>query len=257
MVHEFEVEIAGISLLESTNKNCIDLGTDVARDLLARKNVKPEEIAVLICVTLSAVYLMPSSSFLIHKNLGLSQECFQYDCYQGGDGFLGGIQLASSLLKGFDTDRRALIVFGDDELCVNEDEIKSVAVAMLLECSSREKIVIQNAVYSEECAKYVQEERKAKRTISDQYVETAKKNLNKQLQTMREYIIENQICVESQITYGQVEDNSPLFLQDSAVWLPYILLKKRMSGNILLGAVGSGMTVNIGIGQFATVEDFT
>lgn len=83
-----------------------------ARELLAKKNVDPKEIGVLVFVTQTADYGIPSTACLLQDRLGISKDCLAFDVNLGCSGFTCGINIAASLMKMANTDK-ALLLAGD------------------------------------------------------------------------------------------------------------------------------------------------
>ena len=71
-----------------------------------------ERIRMLILVTQEADFLFPSTAFVVHKELGLSQYCMVYDINLGTDGFLSALEQAAGLLIPY-KDEEALVVAAD------------------------------------------------------------------------------------------------------------------------------------------------
>lgn len=76
-----------------------DLCLQASRDLLERIEWRPDTIDALVLVTQSPDYLLPSSSCLVHKALGLSDRCATFDVGLGCSGYPYGLWLASMMLN--------------------------------------------------------------------------------------------------------------------------------------------------------------
>jgi 3-oxoacyl-[acyl-carrier-protein] synthase-3 len=76
-----------------------DLCFEAATHLLKRLDWAPESITALIFVTQTPDYLMPSTSCVVHKWLGLSDACAAFDMGLGCSGYPYGLYLAASMLK--------------------------------------------------------------------------------------------------------------------------------------------------------------
>ena len=71
-----------------------------------------DSITGLILVTQSPDYFLPSSSCLVHKWLGLSDECAAFDVGLGCSGYPYGLYLAASMLKS-GGQQRILVLHGE------------------------------------------------------------------------------------------------------------------------------------------------
>jgi len=76
-----------------------DLCFEAAERLLERLGWTRESITGLILVTQSPDYFLPSSSCMVHKWLGLRDECAAFDVGLGCSGYPYGLYLAASMLK--------------------------------------------------------------------------------------------------------------------------------------------------------------
>lgn len=83
-----------------------------AERLLAEKKIDREEIGILVFVTQSADYSIPSTACLLQARLGLKKDCIAFDVNLGCSGFTYGINIAAALLNQSDT-RYALLLCGD------------------------------------------------------------------------------------------------------------------------------------------------
>jgi len=76
-----------------------DLCSEAADALLARLGWARDSITGLIMVTQSPDYFLPSSSCMVHRWLGLRDECAAFDVGLGCSGYPYGLYLAASMLK--------------------------------------------------------------------------------------------------------------------------------------------------------------
>ena len=86
--------------------------TDVARRAIQRAGIKPSQVGILINTSVSKDYLEPSMASLVHGDLGLSQECRNFDLANACLGFLNGIEVAGRMLESGVADY-ALLVDGE------------------------------------------------------------------------------------------------------------------------------------------------
>ena len=89
-----------------------DLGYTAARAILEEKNIEPESIGVLLYVTQTPDYKVPATAMLLHKRLGLSQDCAAMDINLGCSGFVFGMHTLCSMLQSLNC-QRGLLVVGD------------------------------------------------------------------------------------------------------------------------------------------------
>ena len=89
-----------------------DLCFEAAVALLDRLGWARESITGLILVTQSPDYVLPSSSCMVHKWLGLSDHCAAFDMGQGCSGYPYGLYIASTMLKA-GGHQRILMLNGD------------------------------------------------------------------------------------------------------------------------------------------------
>jgi 3-oxoacyl-[acyl-carrier-protein] synthase-3 len=89
-----------------------DLGFEAAADLLQKTGINKEEIGQLIFVTQKPDYRVPSSAFVLHKRLGLNQDCSCFDLNLACSGYIYALHTGMSMLG--NTDKKyALVLTGD------------------------------------------------------------------------------------------------------------------------------------------------
>lgn len=95
-----------VSMAGVRHRHVVDHGTtatdlcfDAAARLLDALGWAPDSITALILVTQSPDYFLPSSSCMVHKWLGLSDECATFDVGLGCSGYPYGLYIAASLLR--------------------------------------------------------------------------------------------------------------------------------------------------------------
>lgn len=76
-----------------------DLCFEAANSLLERINWARDSITGLILVTQTPDYFLPSSSCMLHKWLGLSDQCAAFDVGLGCSGYPYGLYLATTMLR--------------------------------------------------------------------------------------------------------------------------------------------------------------
>jgi 3-oxoacyl-[acyl-carrier-protein] synthase-3 len=94
---------------EHTGQFCLQ----AARRLLDEMKVRREEIRVLILVTQTSSFIIPSTSFWIHRELGLGEDCIVFDMNLGCSGFVDGLNTMASILAGMEEGAKGLLLNGD------------------------------------------------------------------------------------------------------------------------------------------------
>lgn len=80
------------------NQTAVDLAV-LAAEKLFNAGTDRSKIDVLILVTQSPDYLLPTSACLIQNRLGLSRRCLAFDVNQGCSGFVYGLAIGGSLIE--------------------------------------------------------------------------------------------------------------------------------------------------------------
>jgi 3-oxoacyl-[acyl-carrier-protein] synthase III len=94
------VEKTGISTrsIASSDQTAVDLAFEAAIKLLKGVSSK-EDIDLIILVTQSPDYVLPTSACILQNQLGLSKKCMAFDINLGCSGFVYAISVASSLIE--------------------------------------------------------------------------------------------------------------------------------------------------------------
>lgn len=79
---------------------------------MAKADVDPDQIDLLINTSVSRDYVEPSVACFVHRNLALSAHCMTFDVANACVGFLNGIQIAASMIDHGHVDY-ALVVDGE------------------------------------------------------------------------------------------------------------------------------------------------
>lgn len=108
------VGMAGVSARRLADESTCssDLCTAATRQLLESLGWEPESIDVLIMVTQTPDYLLPSTACVIHGELGLSEQCAAFDVGLGCSGYPYGLWLASMMLQNGHF-KRVLLLHGE------------------------------------------------------------------------------------------------------------------------------------------------
>ena len=96
-----------------TDKNVMtsDLCFYAAEDLIKNLNVNKEEIDALLFISYTPDYLMPATSYTLHKRLGLSSDCIVMDIPQACSGYVIGLYQSSMLINS--GCKKVLLLVGD------------------------------------------------------------------------------------------------------------------------------------------------
>ncbi len=89
-----------------------DLCHVAANSLLEKLNWKPEEVQLLVYVSQTGDYILPSTAVTLQERLGLSTECIAFDVPLGCSGYVYGLSIASGLMKSFGL-KKGLLLAGD------------------------------------------------------------------------------------------------------------------------------------------------
>jgi 3-oxoacyl-[acyl-carrier-protein] synthase-3 len=95
-------------------QTCSDLCFVAAERLLAHKSYAPDTIDALIFVTQTPDYVEPATAHILHKRLGLRQDCIAFDINFGCSGHTFGLHVAASML-GHGNMKRILLLTGDGD----------------------------------------------------------------------------------------------------------------------------------------------
>lgn len=108
------VQATGIEgrYLSDGRQTASDLSFAAAEALMKKKGLTGEDFDAVIMITQSADYKIPSTSFVLHKRLGIKKDCLVFDINLGCSGYINGIYLLAGLIES-GTINRALLLVGD------------------------------------------------------------------------------------------------------------------------------------------------
>lgn len=89
-----------------------DLGFEAAQNLLNQFGIDKSEIGILVFVSQKPDYRSPSTAFILHSRLGLSENCTSFDINLACSGYIYGLQTVLSLLENSDA-KKALLITAD------------------------------------------------------------------------------------------------------------------------------------------------
>ena len=84
--------------IAAEGETAVDLAIEAGKKLLQEDSVNGDEIDLLILVTQSPDYVLPTSACIIQDKLGLSKKCMAFDINLGCSGFVYALSVAGSLI---------------------------------------------------------------------------------------------------------------------------------------------------------------
>lgn len=94
------------------DQSSISLSIELAKNIFKKDKIDPREIDALIFITQSTDFVLPGGSFLIHKELSLSDDCICFDYNVGCSAYPIGL-FQSSLLFNNKNIKKILLIVGD------------------------------------------------------------------------------------------------------------------------------------------------
>lgn len=88
-----------------------DLCFEAAENLFRDTGIKRDDIDALLFVSYTPDYLMPATAYVLHKRLGLSENCVVMDVPQACSGYVVGLYQSAMLLNG--GCKKVLLLVGD------------------------------------------------------------------------------------------------------------------------------------------------
>ena len=112
-----QIKLTGIERrhISPPGQRVSDLCYVAAKKLIEKLQWSVEDIKILVLLTQTPNYVCPSTSFLLHKMLGLSKDCIVFDVNFGCSAFNMGLQIVSSMLQQFPGNAKGLCLEGDLE----------------------------------------------------------------------------------------------------------------------------------------------
>ncbi len=99
--------------INDEHQTTADLCFAAAEKVLEKTGWDREEIQVMVLVTQGPSVYIPSTSFILHKQLGLSKDCMVYDVNLGCSGFVAGLQIVAAMLQTSGLGAKGLLLAGD------------------------------------------------------------------------------------------------------------------------------------------------
>lgn len=91
-----------------------DLSFSAAKALMEKKGLTGEDFDAVILITQTGDYKIPSTAYVLHKRLGIKQDCLVFDINLGCSGFVNGIYILAGLIES-GTINRGLLLVGDSD----------------------------------------------------------------------------------------------------------------------------------------------
>jgi 3-oxoacyl-[acyl-carrier-protein] synthase III len=85
--------------ISAEGETAVDLAVDAGTKLLHNDSVNPEDINLLILVTQSPDYVLPTSACILQDRLGLTKNCMAFDINLGCSGFVYALSVAGALIE--------------------------------------------------------------------------------------------------------------------------------------------------------------
>lgn len=123
---KFLIKTTGIEEKRHAEKGITttDLGEKAVKQLLEKLNWDKDEIDLLVLVTQSRDYYLPSSAIILQDRLGLPKSCMAFDVGLGCSGYIYGLSIVSQFLQNGQL-KKAILVAGDVSTCSTNYEDKS------------------------------------------------------------------------------------------------------------------------------------
>lgn len=122
----FLVKTTGIEEKRHAEKGITttDLGEKAVNHLIEKLNWDRKEIDLLVLVTQSRDYYLPSSAIILQDRLNLPKSCMAFDVGLGCSGYVYGLSIVSQFLQNGQL-KKAILVAGDVSTCSTNYEDKS------------------------------------------------------------------------------------------------------------------------------------
>ncbi len=123
---KFLIKTTGIAEKRHADKGTTttDLGEKAANQLLEELGWKKEEIDILVLVTQSRDYYLPSSAIILQDRLGLPTTCMAFDIGLGCSGYVYGLSVIAQFLQNGQL-KKGLLISGDVSTISTNYEDKS------------------------------------------------------------------------------------------------------------------------------------
>ena len=108
------IKVLGVksSFKSKPNTSTVDLFLFAAKKILIKNYIDKSNIGILICVTQTPDYLMPSCSNIVHQKLKLDERCPAYDINLGCSGYVYSLWNIMSVMQSNNI-KKGLLLVGD------------------------------------------------------------------------------------------------------------------------------------------------
>lgn len=119
-----QIKLTGVNKrqISAQDQKPADLCYSASKRLLEHLKWNTDEIKVLVLITQTPNFVIPSTSFFLHKKLGLPQDCLTFDINLGCSSFNVGIQTVASLMQSLEIGEKGLLLVGDTAARVKSQE---------------------------------------------------------------------------------------------------------------------------------------
>lgn len=137
------VRISGISSKLLRNESFVPSAAELSEHLIKNLSWGKNEIKILITVTQTPKFFLPSTAFYIQKEIGIGFDCLVYDINLGATGFITGTQTIAALLGGLTEKGKALLILGDNA----DGDKESPAAVVAIESIKESTIVFESRAF--------------------------------------------------------------------------------------------------------------
>lgn len=109
----------------TADQTASDLAYAAAEHLIKHKNIDASSIGVLIFVTQTPDYKIPSTACVLHRRLGLGKDSIAFDINLGCSGYVVGLQTISAVMHSSDISRGLLLVGDTLNKCIAPEDKSS------------------------------------------------------------------------------------------------------------------------------------
>ena len=109
----------------TADQTASDLAYAAAEHLIKHKNIDASSIGVLIFVTQTPDYKIPSTACVLHRRLGLGKDSMAFDINLGCSGYVVGLQTISAVMHSSNISRGLLLVGDTINKCVAPEDKSS------------------------------------------------------------------------------------------------------------------------------------
>ena len=126
-----QIKITGVSQrhISPEGQHSVDLVEIAARTLMCEIGWSPNEVDVLVFLTQSAEFDIPSTAFYLQHVLGIPSKCVTFDVNLGCTGVVEGIQIVSSMLQQCAGIGKGLVLVADANSLKNINECSADELA--------------------------------------------------------------------------------------------------------------------------------